>query len=69
MVAMFIGQIGLLSRHEMDHFADIFVAYQKRGKTSDPKEQKGYEDTLNKHSIIGRERIKKYGTASTYSVK
>ncbi|PIL31891.1 hypothetical protein GSI_06595 [Ganoderma sinense ZZ0214-1] len=38
MVAMFIGAIGVLDRAEMDHFADIFLTYQKRGKASDPKE-------------------------------
>lgn len=40
------GEIGLLSRSEMDHFADIFVAYQKRGKTKDPEERKKYDDLL-----------------------
>ncbi|KAI0375074.1 hypothetical protein BV20DRAFT_934232 [Pilatotrama ljubarskyi] len=38
MVAMFIGAIGVLDRTEMDHFATIFVAYQKRGKSQDPDE-------------------------------
>ncbi|KAI0639477.1 hypothetical protein C8Q77DRAFT_1163987 [Trametes polyzona] len=38
MVAMFIGAIGVLDRTEMDHFATIFVAYQKRGKAGDPDE-------------------------------
>ncbi|KAF8326702.1 uncharacterized protein EI90DRAFT_3146530 [Cantharellus anzutake] len=37
MVAMFIGEIGVLDRGEMDHFAEIFISYQKRGKTDDPK--------------------------------
>ena len=27
----------MLDRTEMDHFATIFVAYQKRGKTQDPE--------------------------------
>jgi len=35
MVAQFIGAIGILSRTDMDHFADIFVAYQKRGQATD----------------------------------
>lgn len=35
MIAAFIGAIGVLDRQDMDHFADIFVAYQKRGKTKD----------------------------------
>lgn len=36
MVAMFIGAIGVLNRTQMDKFADIFLAYQKRGKSKDP---------------------------------
>ncbi|KAH9944322.1 uncharacterized protein BXZ73DRAFT_96809 [Epithele typhae] len=35
MVAMFIGAIGVLDRTQMDHFASIFLAYQKRGKETD----------------------------------
>ncbi|KAF9229239.1 hypothetical protein BS17DRAFT_10792 [Gyrodon lividus] len=38
MVAMFIGAIGVLDKTDMDHFADIFVAYQKLGKSSAPAE-------------------------------
>lgn len=30
------GAIGVLDKTEMDHFADIFVAYQKLGKSNDP---------------------------------
>ncbi|KAF7310874.1 DUF2235 domain-containing protein [Mycena chlorophos] len=33
MVAMFIDLIGVLDRTDMDHFATIFLAYQKLGKT------------------------------------
>ena len=29
------GAIGVLDRTQMDHFADIFLAYQKRGKATD----------------------------------
>lgn len=29
------GAIGVLDRQDMDHFAEIFVNYQKRGKTRD----------------------------------
>ncbi|KAI0335197.1 hypothetical protein GY45DRAFT_1342733 [Cubamyces sp. BRFM 1775] len=46
MVAMFIGAIGVLDRTEMDHFATIFVAYQKRGKTDDPNETKKLDEEL-----------------------
>lgn len=35
MVAAFVGEIGVLNKTDMDHFADIFVAYQKRGKATD----------------------------------
>ncbi|TFK20147.1 hypothetical protein FA15DRAFT_689251 [Coprinopsis marcescibilis] len=34
MVAMFIGEIGVLDRKEMDHFAKIFIAFQKLGKAN-----------------------------------
>ncbi|KZS95997.1 hypothetical protein SISNIDRAFT_451651 [Sistotremastrum niveocremeum HHB9708] len=37
MVAAFVGEIGILDKSQMDHFADIFVAFQKRGKTDDPQ--------------------------------
>ncbi|KAF8078667.1 hypothetical protein FPV67DRAFT_1466003, partial [Lyophyllum atratum] len=40
MVAMFIGEIGILSRKDMDHFAGIFIAYQKLGKSDDAEEAK-----------------------------
>ncbi|KAH9004251.1 hypothetical protein EDB86DRAFT_2155380 [Lactarius hatsudake] len=35
MVADMIGKIGVLDRTDMDHFADIFVDFQARGKTKD----------------------------------
>ncbi|GJE86180.1 DUF2235 domain-containing protein [Phanerochaete sordida] len=37
MVALLIGAIGVLDRTEMDHFADIFVLYQRRGKAQDAR--------------------------------
>ncbi|KAI0788471.1 hypothetical protein C8Q75DRAFT_234182 [Abortiporus biennis] len=46
MVAELIGGIGVLSRTDMDHFADIFVAYQKRGKTTDEKEKRELDEKL-----------------------
>jgi len=30
------GAIGILDKTDMDHFAEIFVAYQKLGKSNDP---------------------------------
>ncbi|KAI9069965.1 hypothetical protein FKP32DRAFT_1558689, partial [Trametes sanguinea] len=47
MVAMFIGAIGVLDRTEMDHFATIFVAYQKRGKEQDPDEIRKLDEQLS----------------------
>jgi uncharacterized protein (DUF2235 family) len=38
MTAMFIGEIGVLDRPDMDHFAGIFLAYQQLGKSKDPAE-------------------------------
>jgi len=38
MVATFIGEIGVLDRKDMDHFADIFVAFQKKGSSNDQEE-------------------------------
>jgi len=38
MTAMFIGKIGVLDRADMDHFAGIFLAYQKLGKSKDEAE-------------------------------
>jgi hypothetical protein len=34
---LYQGHIGILDRQDMDAFAGIFVAFQKRGKTHDPK--------------------------------
>ncbi|KAL6309914.1 hypothetical protein BKA93DRAFT_842602 [Sparassis latifolia] len=45
MVADFIGAIGVLNRTDMDHFGDIFLALQKRGKTNDQDEI----EALDKH--------------------
>lgn len=35
LIIIFQGAIGILDRTDMDHFADIFMAYQKRGKAED----------------------------------
>ncbi|KAH9837212.1 uncharacterized protein C8Q71DRAFT_757195 [Rhodofomes roseus] len=37
-IASLIGDIGVLDRTEMDHFAEIFVSLQKRAKSTDPDE-------------------------------
>jgi hypothetical protein len=39
---MIQGEIGVLDRKDMDHFADIFLAYQKRGKPRDEQGQQGF---------------------------
>lgn len=44
MVASFIGKIGILDRTDMDHFADIFIAFQKIGKMDDDDDEKGKPD-------------------------
>ena len=33
------GEIGVLDRRDMDHFAGIFIAYQKLGKSKKPEGQ------------------------------
>jgi uncharacterized protein (DUF2235 family) len=70
MVAMFIGAIGVLDRTEMDNFADIFIAYQKRGKSEDKEEI----DKLNaqlapwtSHDSPGKKRVD--SDADSFSVK
>ncbi|KZT02647.1 uncharacterized protein LAESUDRAFT_729887 [Laetiporus sulphureus 93-53] len=45
-VASFIGAIGVLNRMDMDHFAEIFIAFQKRGKVTDPDEKAQVEEKL-----------------------
>ncbi|XP_006454306.1 hypothetical protein AGABI2DRAFT_61172 [Agaricus bisporus var. bisporus H97] len=46
MVAMFIGEIGVLDRNDMDHFASIFVNFQRRGTEKDAKERDVIESNL-----------------------
>jgi len=48
MVAMFIGEIGILDRKDMDNFAKIFLIHQKLGKSghSDSKEASLLKDEL-----------------------
>ncbi|KAF8310057.1 uncharacterized protein EI90DRAFT_3161466 [Cantharellus anzutake] len=57
MVAMFIGEIGVLDRGEMDHFAEIFISYQKRGKTDDPKQGAEYDDILKPFQSGGLAKV------------
>ncbi|KAK7064262.1 DUF2235 domain-containing protein [Favolaschia claudopus] len=62
MTAMFIGEIGVLDRADMDHFADIFLAYQKLGKA---KDQGG--KTITIHESRGKKRAD--SDRDTFTVK
>lgn len=46
MVADFIGAIGILDKTDMDHFAEVFLAYQKIGKTDDEDEKKKLQEKI-----------------------
>ncbi|KAJ7492661.1 hypothetical protein FB451DRAFT_1219174 [Mycena latifolia] len=46
MTAMFIGEIGVLDRTDMDHFASIFLTYQKLGKSKDEQEIQRLKEEL-----------------------
>ncbi|GJJ08812.1 hypothetical protein Clacol_003031 [Clathrus columnatus] len=53
------GRIGVLDKKDMDRFADIFIAYQKRGNTTDHQVQQQYDaQLLNYQDIMenGRRR-------------
>ena len=45
------GEIGVLDRTEMDHFADIFLAYQKRGKAKNPEGTCMFSKFLRHHFL------------------
>lgn len=68
MVSGFIGEIGVLNRQDMDHFADIFVTCQKRGNAKTDAERKLCEDALQKHAEVmakGRARADPDGDGFT----
>ncbi|KIJ68497.1 hypothetical protein HYDPIDRAFT_125092 [Hydnomerulius pinastri MD-312] len=70
MVAMFIGAIGVLDKTNMDHFADIFVSYQKLGKSSDPAEIAKLKKELEpwtSHTSRGKRRAD--SDQDTFSIK
>ncbi|KAJ6575071.1 hypothetical protein B0H19DRAFT_1127016 [Mycena capillaripes] len=59
MTAMFIGKIGVLDRADMDHFAGIFLAYQKLGKSKDEAEIQSLNEQLapwTSHDSPGKKR-------------
>ncbi|KZT72838.1 hypothetical protein DAEQUDRAFT_685144 [Daedalea quercina L-15889] len=45
-IASLIGDIGVLDRTEMDHFAEIFVSLQKRAKSDNPDEVRRLDAVL-----------------------
>ncbi|KAF9015120.1 hypothetical protein BDQ17DRAFT_1403847 [Cyathus striatus] len=70
MVATFIGEIGVLDRKDMDHFAGIFIAYQKLGKTDNEEEKQKLREKLapwNQHDSPGKKRADSDG--DTFSVQ
>ncbi|KAJ7169841.1 hypothetical protein C8R46DRAFT_214095 [Mycena filopes] len=70
MTAMFIGKIGVLDRADMDHFAGIFLAYQKLGKSKDEAEIQGLTEELapwTHHDSPGKRRAD--SDDSSFSVK
>ncbi|KII93755.1 hypothetical protein PLICRDRAFT_101450 [Plicaturopsis crispa FD-325 SS-3] len=70
MVAMFIGAIGVLDRTDMDHFAGVFIAFQKRGKSKDQSEIAELDKQLapwTSHDSPGKKRAD--SDKDTFSVK
>ncbi|TFK41204.1 hypothetical protein BDQ12DRAFT_679070 [Crucibulum laeve] len=70
MVAMFVGEIGVLDRKDMDHFAGIFIAYQKLGKSKDEAEINMLKEKMfrwNQHTSPGKIRADSDG--DTFSVQ
>ncbi|KAJ7071072.1 hypothetical protein C8F01DRAFT_413906 [Mycena amicta] len=70
MVAMFIGLIGVLDRTDMDHFAGIFLACQKLGKSQDEAEKRTFRAELDPWT--GKQspgKIRTNSSDATFSVK
>jgi len=70
MVAMFIGEIGVLDRADMDHFAGIFLRYQKLGKSEDKDEIETLKSQLapwTGHDSPGKKRAD--SDENTFSIK
>ncbi|KAJ7125623.1 hypothetical protein C8R43DRAFT_712084 [Mycena crocata] len=70
MTAMFIGEIGVLDRRDMDSFAGIFLAYQKLGKSKDDEEIRRLKEELSpwtKHDSPGKKRADSDDTS--FSIK
>ncbi|KAL4070904.1 hypothetical protein J3A83DRAFT_4093964, partial [Scleroderma citrinum] len=70
MVAMFIGAIGVLDKTDMDHFAEIFVTYQKLGKSTNPTESAELKKQIEPWtSPTSRGRQRASCDNNTFSVK
>ncbi|KAG9314326.1 hypothetical protein JVU11DRAFT_5117 [Chiua virens] len=70
MVAMFIGAIGVLDKTDMDHFAEIFVAYQKLGKSNDPAEiERLRTELVPWTSPSSRGKLRAISDDHTFSIK
>ncbi|KAK7059013.1 hypothetical protein VNI00_001637 [Paramarasmius palmivorus] len=70
MVATLIGVIGVLDRKDMDHFARIFLSYQKLGKTEDEEEKEALKATLAPFSSESSPGIvRAYADGRPFSVK
>ncbi|KAI0322651.1 hypothetical protein OF83DRAFT_1167349 [Amylostereum chailletii] len=70
MVATMIEKIGVLDRTEMDHFASIFINFQKRGKEKNPSEIEKLDKKLapwTQHNSPGKIRADFDG--DTFSIK
>ncbi|KAI0756918.1 hypothetical protein C8Q80DRAFT_1131135 [Daedaleopsis nitida] len=72
MVGMFIGAIGVLDRTQMDHFASIFLLYQKRGKAESEDEKRQLDEELEPWTGTngpGQKRVSNIEEAGQFSVK
>jgi uncharacterized protein (DUF2235 family) len=70
MIASFIGAIGVLDRQDMNHFAEVFINFQKRGKTKDQAEQAELDRKLapwTSHDSPGKKRAD--SSKDTFSIK
>uniref|UniRef100_A0A0W0F5N8 T6SS Phospholipase effector Tle1-like catalytic domain-containing protein n=1 Tax=Moniliophthora roreri TaxID=221103 RepID=A0A0W0F5N8_MONRR len=70
MVATLIGAIGILGRKDMDHFARIFLSYQKLGKTKDQEEREALREALAPFSAqTCPGLVRAYADGKPFSVK
>ncbi|KAF6766186.1 hypothetical protein DFP72DRAFT_865847 [Ephemerocybe angulata] len=67
MVAMLIGEFGVLDRKDMDHFAKIFICYQKLGKTNNREDIHEDLESWRRHDASGKTRIDCDG--DTFTIK